>query len=52
MYDIPDDMLDDVRTKKCVRIAEEIRADSEWRVLKESSDRNGYLIGRGTKAFP
>jgi hypothetical protein len=37
-------MMDDVNVDKCSKIVQEIRADSSWRILKQSNIRNGYLI--------
>lgn len=39
-------MLDDTNTNKCKLIVDEIKQSNQWSVLKESNERNGYLIAR------
>jgi len=37
-------MLDDTNTNKCVLIVDELIRDPNWKILKKSNTRNGYLI--------
>jgi hypothetical protein len=39
-------MLDDTNTNKCKLIVNEIKQGNQWNVLKESNERNGYLIAQ------
>lgn len=37
-------MLDDINVDKCTLIVAEIRASSNWRIVKEDTTRNGFMI--------
>jgi len=37
-------MLDDTETNKCKLIVKELNCDSKWKIIKQSNERNGYLI--------
>ena len=37
-------MLDDINVDKCTLILAEIRASSNWRIVKEDTTRNGFMI--------
>ena len=39
-------MLDDTNTNKCKLIVNEIKQNNQWSILKESNERNGYLIAQ------
>jgi len=39
-------MLDDTNTNKCKLIVNEIKQSNQWNILKESNERNGYLIAQ------
>lgn len=39
-------MLDDTNTSKCNLIVNEIKQSNQWSILKESNERNGYLIAQ------
>ena len=39
-------MLDDTNTNKCKLIVNEIKQSNQWNILKESTERNGYLIAQ------
>ena len=36
--------LDDTTTNKCIKIVEEIKSSSNWKILLESNERNGVLV--------
>lgn len=39
-------MLDDTNTTKCELIVNEIKQSKQWNILKESNERNGFLIAQ------
>ena len=39
-------MLDDTNTNKCKLIVNDIRLSKQWNILKESNERNGYMIAQ------
>jgi hypothetical protein len=39
-------MLDDTNTNKCKLIVNEIKQSNQWNILKDSNERNGYLIAQ------
>ena len=39
-------MLDDTNTNKCKLIVNDIRLGNQWNILKESNERNGYMIAQ------
>jgi len=36
--------LDDINTFKCKKISDELRLSSEWEILYESHERNGFMV--------
>lgn len=42
-------ILDDSNISKCKLISEEIKSNSFWEIIKESEERNGFLIAKNNR---